>query len=174
MKRVLKGVVLGIAAVSVAVIGFAVVGARINTTASYPVGVYWEVDAPLEKGTMVIFCPPKTAEFDEAKARGYIGAGFCPGGYGLMIKKIMGVPADHVAVSAEGLYVNGELVPNSKPFNADKAGRPMPRYPADGYTLSDGQVLLMSDHSPLSFDARYFGPISESQIRSVIRPVLTW
>ena len=59
-------------------------------------------------------------------------------------------------------------------FNADKAGRPMAHYPAKGYTLSDGQLLLMSDHSPLSFDARYFGPVSESQIRGVIRPVLTW
>ena len=174
MNRALKGVVLGIVAVSVAVIGFAVAGARINTTASYPVGVYWEVNAPLEKGAMVIFCPPKTAEFDEAKARGDIGAGFCPGGYGLMIKKIMGVPADHVAVSADGLYVNGRVVPNSKPFNADRAGRPMPHFPAKGYTLSDDQVLLMSDHSLFSFDARYFGPVSESQIRSVIRPVLTW
>ena len=174
MNRALKGVVLGIVAVSVAVIGFAVAGARINTTASYPVGVYWEVNAPLEKGAMVIFCPPKTAEFDEAKARGYIGAGFCPGGYGLMIKKIMGVPADHVAVSADGLYVNGRVVPNSKPFNADRAGRSMPHFPAKGYTLSDDQVLLMSDHSLFSFDARYFGPVSESQIRSVIRPVLTW
>jgi len=123
---------------------------------------------------MVIFCPPKTAVFDDAKARGYIGAGFCSGGYGMMIKKIMGVPADHVAVSAKGVFVNGELVPNSKPFNADKAGMPMPNCSANDYTLSEGQLLLMSDHSPLSFDARYFGPISESQIRSVIRPVLTW
>lgn len=174
MKRVLKRVVLGIAAVSVAMMGFALAGARINTTASYPMGVYWEVNAPLERGAMVIFCPPKTSVFDEAKARGYIGAGFCPGGYGLMIKKIMAVHGDHVAVSAEGVYVNGELVPNSKPFNADKAGRPMPHYWADGQTLSDRQVLLMSDHSPLSFDARYFGPVSESQIRSVIQPVFTW
>jgi len=174
MKRALRGVVLGLAAVCAVVIGSVVAGARINSTASYPVGVYWEVNAPLEKGAMVIFCPPKTAVFDEAKARGYIGAGFCTGGYGLMIKRILAVHADHVTVSAEGVCVNGEPVPNSKPFDADKAGRPMPHYPADSYTLGDGQVLLMSDHSPLSFDARYFGPVNESQIRSVIRPVLTW
>jgi len=174
MNRMLRGVALGIAAVFVVVTGLLAAGARINTTASYPVGVYWEVNSPLEKGAMVIFCPPNTAIFDEAKARGYIGAGFCPGGYGLMIKKIMAVCADHVAVSTEGVYVNGELVSNSNPSNADKAGRPMPHCPASDYTLSDGQVLLMSDHSPLSFDARYFGPVDQSQIRGVIRPIITW
>ena len=174
MSRASRGAVLGLAAACAVVIGSVLTGARINTTASYPVGVYWEVDAPLEKGALVIFCPPKTAVFDEAKARGYIGAGFCPGGYGLMIKKILAGHADPVSVSAEGVRVDGELVPNSKPFNADKAGRPMPHYPAGSYTLGKGQVLLMSDHSPLSFDARYFGPVDQSQIRSVIRPVLTW
>ena len=49
----------------------------------------------------------------------------------------------------------------------------MPHYETD-CTLKDNQVLLMSDYNPLSFDGRYFGPINRAQIRSVIRPVLTW
>jgi conjugative transfer signal peptidase TraF len=174
MNRALKRSIPVLAVVLAVVIGCAAAGARINTTASYPVGLYWEVESPLEKGSMVIFCPPQTAVFDEAKARGYIGAGFCPGGYGLVIKKILAVPSDHITVSEQGVCVNGELIPNSKPLHADKAGRPMPHYQVDDYTLGTGQVLLMSDHSALSFDARYFGPVSQSQIRSVIRPVLTW
>lgn len=156
------------------VIGCALAGARINTTASCPVGLYWEIDAPIEKGAMVIFCPSESPVFDQAEARGYIGAGFCPGGYGLMIKKILAVSGDHISVSDQGVCVNGEMVPNSKPLDIDRAGQPIPRYRVDDYTLRTEQVLLMSDHSPLSFDARYFGPISQSQIRSVIRPVLTW
>jgi type IV secretory pathway protease TraF len=50
----------------------------------------------------------------------------------------------------------------------------MPRYPSNAFTLGASEVLLMSDVSATSFDARYFGPLSCSQIKSVIRPVLTW
>jgi type IV secretory pathway protease TraF len=32
----------------------------------------------------------------------------------------------------------------------------------------------MSDVSGTSFDGRYFGPINRSQIKTVIRPVITW
>jgi type IV secretory pathway protease TraF len=40
--------------------------------------------------------------------------------------------------------------------------------------LSAGQVLLMSDHNPLSFDARYFGPVSEATLRGVVAPIWTF
>jgi type IV secretory pathway protease TraF len=45
------------------------------------------------------------------------------------------------------------------------AGRPLPRFQADRYTLGNAEVLLMSDVSGTSFDGRYFGPINRSQIR---------
>jgi hypothetical protein len=34
-------------------------GARINTTKSIPVGLYWTSSAPVEKGAYVLFCPPQ-------------------------------------------------------------------------------------------------------------------
>jgi conjugative transfer signal peptidase TraF len=174
MNRALRKALLVSAVVLAVVIVCALAGARINTTASYPVGLYWEVEAPIEKGAMVIFCPPESPEFDVAEARGYIGAGFCQGGYGLMIKKVLAASGDHIKVSDQDVCVNSEPIPNSKPLNADKAGRRMPRYRVGDYTLGAGEVLLMSDYSPLSFDARYFGPVGRSQIQSVIRPILTW
>jgi type IV secretory pathway protease TraF len=45
---------------------------------SIPVGLYRIVDEPVEKGTYIIFCPPKLDVFDEATERGYIAAGFFP------------------------------------------------------------------------------------------------
>ena len=33
-------------------------GARINTTRSIPIGLYWTSGAPVEKGAYVLFCPP--------------------------------------------------------------------------------------------------------------------
>ena len=45
------------------------VGLRINTTQSIPIGLYRITDAPVAKGEYVIFCPPQSVLFDEARAR---------------------------------------------------------------------------------------------------------
>lgn len=173
-KKIAAGVALaGAAGMVGAALAYAA-GARINTTRSIPVGLYWASSTAVEKGTYVLFCPPQARVFDEARARGYIGAGFCPGGYGYMMKRIVAATDDDVAVSDEGVRVNGELLPLSAPRAVDAAGRPLPRLQADNYRLSGAEVLLMSDVSRTSFDARYFGPIDRAQIQSVVSPVLTW
>ncbi len=150
------------------------VGARINTTKSIPVGLYWSSSAPVGKGAYVMFCPPQANLFDAAKALGYIGAGFCPGGYGYMMKKVLAAKADAITVAADGVRVNGDLLPLSAPISSDKAGHALPRYQVNSYELRSSEVLLMSDVSATSFDARYFGPINISQIKTVIVPVITW
>ena len=82
-KRLTAGVaIVGIAILSLGAAGY-IAGARINTTQSIPVGLYWTSGLPITKGAYVLFCPPEANVFAVAKARGYIGAGFCPGGYGL-------------------------------------------------------------------------------------------
>ena len=127
LKRIAAGVVIaGVAALLLAAGGYAA-GARVNTTKSIPVGLYWTSSAPVEKGAYVLFCPPQLGVFDDAKE-----------------------------------------------IKADKAGRPLPRYQSNSYTLGNSEVLLMSDVSATSFDGRYFGPINRSQIKTVIRPVITW
>ena len=147
---------------------------RINTTKSIPVGFYWMTSDPVKKGSYVIFCPPETELFDTAKERGYIGAGFCPGGYGYMMKRVAAVEDDAVVIAADGVRVNGELLPLSVPHAADKAGRPLPRTKSKRYTLGAHALLLMSDVSGTSFDGRYFGPIDRKQVQGVIHPILTW
>lgn len=149
-------------------------GARINTTASFPIGLYWTAAGePAQKGSLVLFCPPDNAVFAEARNRGYIDIGFCSGGYGYLIKKVLAVAGDRVAVTAAGVAVNNQLLPNSVPIAADPAGRPLPAtYGA--YSLRAGDVLLMSDYSKTSFDARYFGPVPAAAIATVIHPVFTW
>jgi len=174
INHYLKNITLSIAisGLSLGILGAA--GARINTTKSIPVGLYWTSSAPVEKGAYVMFCPPHIDVFDEAQERGYIGAGFCPGGYGYMMKRILAAKNDDVSVADDGVRVNGELLPFSAPRKADTAGRAMPLYKADHYTLGNTELLLMSDVSSTSFDGRYFGPVNRSQIKTVIRPVITW
>jgi conjugative transfer signal peptidase TraF len=165
-----------VGAIGVLALGFAcfAAGLRVNTTRSIPVGLYRIVDEPVEKGAYVIFCPPKLGVFDEARARGYIPAGFCPGDYGFMMKRVLAMEGDAVTSTDEGVSVNGELLPASMPLETDKAGRMLPRYPFNDYTLGKSELLLMSNVSATSFDGRYFGPVNLSQIRGVIRPVITF
>jgi conjugative transfer signal peptidase TraF len=165
--------IAGIGLLALGLISFAL-GLRVNTTRSIPVGLYRMTDVRVAKGEYVIFCPPQSALFDEAKQRGYIGAGFCPGDYGFMMKRVAAVGGDKVASSEEGIVVNGEVLPASAPLKTDKAGRMMPRHEFYEYTLGESELLLMSDVSSTSFDGRYFGPVDMVQVKGVIRPIITF
>ena len=178
MARILKRIAVGgvIGGITLLLLSAAayVAGARINTTRSIPLGLYWTSSAPLEVGAYVLFCPPPLGLFDEARARDYIGAGFCPRGYGFMMKRVLAAKDDVISVTDDGVRINGRLLTDSAPSMADKAGRSLPRYQASHYILGNSELLLMSDASATSFDGRYFGPINRSQVRTVIRPVITW
>ena len=178
MKLVIMRAALGltVACGAVLTLGAAALlaGARINTTRSIPVGLYWVSDDPVTKGRFVMFCPPEVNIIKQAKARGYIGAGFCPGGYGYMMKRVLASQDDVIRIDAKGVQVNGTLLPFSVPISRDAHGRELTAYSTAATRLSAQQVLLMADDNPLSFDARYFGPVQRSSIRSVITPVLTW
>ena len=148
-------------------------GIVINTTVSLPLGVYKAIDSPIQRGAYVKFCPPVAAIFDEARERGYIGTGFCPNGYQPMLKRVMAVGSDLIDITSDGVRVNGELVPLSAQMLEDGGGRPMPRY-VQHRPLEETELLLMSDVSRVSFDARYFGPLDRSTVKAVIRPLATW
>ncbi|CAE6823220.1 hypothetical protein R69658_05945 [Paraburkholderia aspalathi] len=178
MNHIVKRVALTalVAGVGMAAVGGALyaAGARINTSKSIPLGLYWTTSVPVAKGEYVIFCPPQRAVFTDARDRGYIGSGFCPGDYGYMMKKVLAAKGDTVAVTPAGVTVNGDLLPHTKPLPADSAGRPLPHMSDERYTLGDSELLLMTDRSATSFDARYFGPVTRAQVKAVIRPVVTW
>jgi conjugative transfer signal peptidase TraF len=175
---VFRQVTLGLAIGSAAAfaVGLACYGAgvRVNTTKSIPIGLYLTSSSAINKGAYVMFCPPPSAVFDEARQRRYIAGGSCPGGYGYMMKKVLAVQSDAIDVADDGVRVNGELLPLSAPLKADKAGRPLARYQTSSYALGNSEVLLMSDVSSTSFDSRYFGPIDVAHIKSVIVPVFVW
>jgi conjugative transfer signal peptidase TraF len=174
MGRVSQTAAVAAAALLVLGLIFHAAGLRANVTRSIPIGLYRVIDAPVGKGEYVIFCPPESALFDEARERGYIGAGFCPGGYGYMMKRVRAVAGDRVTWGEEGIAVNGKLLPASAPQETDKAGRLLWRQELADYVLGEFELLLMSDVSWSSFDGRYFGPVDVGQVRGVIRPVMTF
>ncbi|KAH9504569.1 hypothetical protein Btru_063259 [Bulinus truncatus] len=167
MKSLTKRLAIG-AAVAVGALGLLTaaaygLGLRINTSKSIPKGLYVMTKDPITVGSYVILCPPDVGVFREAKARGYLGPGHCPGGYGNLMKRVLAAKEDVVTVSPQGLTVNGRLLPLSQPLPKDGAGRPMPAYQATTYTLGNLELLLMSDVSSTSFDGRYFGPVNVAQ-----------
>ena len=148
-------------------------GIRVNITPSIPLGVYQLSNEPQVTGSYVLFCPPPAPVFAMAKARGYLGAGFCPGGYGQLMKRLVAANNDRVTINAEGVAINGQRLPLSKPIKLDGGGRPLTHY-VKSWVLDSDEVLVMADSNSGSFDGRYFGSIQRSQIESVIRPVFTW
>jgi conjugative transfer signal peptidase TraF len=151
-----------------------VMGARLNLTASLPRGLYWVSRQPIAHGAYVRFCPPAKGAFAMARERGYLGRGYCLSGYIPMIKRVGGLRGDSVAVSDVGTWIDGKLLPLSVRWQADPAGRPLPKPERSHYVLQSSQLWVISDTNDHSFDSRYFGPIDRAWVIEVIRPVLTW
>ena len=149
-------------------------GARFNTSRSIPLGLYWITKHPIQKGEYVLFCPPQKTIFQKALKRGYIHSGFCPGGFGYMMKRVLASHKDVVSINPWGVWVNNRFVEHSVPYPTDEQGRPLPELTLRQVPLKNSELLLMTDQSDLSFDARYFGLIKRSQVKAVIKPILTW
>ncbi len=91
-----------------------------------------------------------------------------------MMKKVVASVHDIVSVTDEGVTINGTLLPASQPSEADSMGRALPRFRVTDHVLAASELLLMSDTTSRSFDARYFGPVHRAHIQSLIYPVWTW
>ena len=177
MNKTVKILAITVLAFSISVFALSILfraaGIYINTTPSFPLGFYKIVDAPITKGAYVSFCPTQNSVFDMALARHYINMGDCPGGYGMLLKRVFAQAGDTVSINEAGIVVNGELLPNSAQVRADIDGYVMPQYRLDT-VLENAEYLLLSDLNPNSFDARYFGLISHAQIKHVVEPLYTW
>lgn len=146
-------------------------GLRINHTPSLPIG-FWSVsplEAPLQRGQIVSFCPPGRPIFYEALRIGILGEGGCRNGLEPLLKPVIAVPGDQLKVSTQGLILNGKPVPNSA-----RIALAMPVIAPGSYLLKQGEIWVASTTHPRSFDSRYFGAVPIEQIEGVARPILTW
>lgn len=153
--------------VAAAIVG----GYRINLTPSEPLGL-WRISAlnrVVSTGDRVFICPPQTPVMREARARGYLSFGTCPGGVAPLIKTVIAVPGQHVEIGA-GVTIDGHAIPFSDLAQRDGEGRPM--VPYSGGVVPAESVFL---HSPFrsSYDSRYFGPLPVAGTLGLAQPVLT-
>ncbi|MCB8572295.1 conjugative transfer signal peptidase TraF [Bilophila wadsworthia] len=131
-------------------------GLRINPTPSLPKGIYRLAPehgfVDLAKGDLVSFC--LRGEFaDLVKERGYLQAGSCDNGLRPLLKRLAGLPGDHIDAAALTIRT------------ADSQGRPMPSVLQSG-VIPTGMALVLADHEG-SFDSRYFGLVPLEALQRV-------
>ncbi|AUX79336.1 conjugative transfer signal peptidase TraF [Sinorhizobium fredii] len=146
-------------------------GFRLNLTPSEPLGL-WRIEAPsraIAVGNLVFVCPPVTPLFEEARRRSYLVRGLCPGGVAPLIKAIAALPGQNVEID-EDVRIDGRLLPSSRLRKIDGAGRPLKSFA--GGIVPPGYLYLHS-HFKSSYDSRYFGPIPETGLLGLARPVFT-
>jgi conjugative transfer signal peptidase TraF len=148
---------------------------RFNLTPSIPVGIYRLTPAlptsRLSSGMLVAVCAPlKAAEL--GRRRGYLEKGACPADAEPLLKMVAGVADDRVAISTDGVAVNGHLLPHSRPLRSDTAGRQLWPWPERRNKLRNGQVWLYA-YNDRSWDSRYWGPAPAGNVLAHLVPLLT-
>lgn len=159
---------LGVAALCTPAAMTMPVGIVFNPSDSVPRGWYsvGRIDdaASLHADVIVLARLPADAAA-LASQRGYLPAGVP------ILKRIGAVAPQVVCVRERIVHVDGAVVTTARMH--DGALRPLSSW-AQCRALAEGELFLLSDTNPASFDSRYFGPIAASSVLGVARPLWTW
>lgn len=139
-----------------------------NPTDSVPRGWYrvGRIDSitSLHVGSTVLArLPAGMAAF--AGQRGYLPSGVP------ILKRIGAVAPQSVCVREQIVLIDGAVAATTRTH--DGARRPLPAW-QNCRPLAGGELFLLSDTNPASFDSRYFGPITASAVLGIARPLWTW
>ena len=76
-------------------------------------------------------------------------------------------------LTAAGITVNSQLIPNTAPLSMDTEHRALEHFPYGRYGVAQEEVWLASSYNRRSFDSRYYGPVPAHAIRAHLRALLT-
>ena len=127
----------------------------LNTTGSVPRGLWWVSGGLLQRGDIV------TVRISAFRSTSWVPEAYLRknawGKPKAFLKRVAGLPGDTVEAGENGLIrIAGEVVSNSAPLSADRAGRPLKAFQLP-VTIASDEIWLLSD-SPRGFDSRYLGP----------------
>lgn len=147
-------------------------GYRLNLTPSEPLGIWRieELKRPVAVGDLVFVCPPETSAIVEARVLGYLRRGLCAGGFAPLIKRVAALPGQHVDIT-DHVAIDGRSLPASTVRDRDGEGRPIT--PDPGGIVPPHHLFLHSSFAS-SYDSRYFGPVPDSGLLGLARPVFTF
>lgn len=147
---------------SIVLITLYTLGFRQNLTLSQPPGLYRLTNSSSDP--LVSFCPTGSAS-SVTTQRGYRAASWaCPDGHAPMLKPVAARPGDTVIVTHHGISVNGVALPNTGSYPRDGHGNLLNQMPEGIYIVQAGSIWVLSTYNKLSYDSRYFGPISETSV----------
>ena len=81
-----------------------------------------------------------------------------------IVKRVVGVPGDTLAITDGTVYRNGV------PLEETYLGEPMDTANIPAFTLEEDMYFLMGDNRNNSLDSRRIGPVSREEIRYVLSP----
>lgn len=87
----------------------------------------------------------------------------------MLIKRVAGLSGDFVCRQGSAVTVNKKTQVAAR---SDRQGNLLPAWNGCR-TLSKSEVFLLGDHTA-SFDSRYLGPISRSELAGIYRAAVTW
>jgi signal peptidase I len=88
---------------------------------------------------------------DVALVRGNSGAG----GPDLLLKRIVGLPGETIAVERDRLWIDGAILDLGRPVVGSSPGR---------WTLDDQSYFLLSENLAIGTDSRHTGPIRRAEL----------
>ena len=137
-----------------------------NDSPSVPRGLYWiRLGAEAaERGQYVVFLPPDTA------ATLIYGRGWLPESMPLL-KPVGGVEGDSYCVTGDRFIVND--VDAGPVYFVDARGLPLPQM-RGCWRVGHREFLPVSSHIDRSFDGRYMGAVSMSNVLGSGHPLLTF
>ena len=171
-SRTAARAVVALSVAGVLLVVILALGLHVNLSASARRGLYRTVAGRPTRGAWVVACvSPQSAVL--ARARGYLGPGPCAGGTQPLLKSVVAVAGDVVEIGPEAVTVNGQRLPGSSIAASDSLGRGLPHVAWGRHVVGADELWLVSTRVPNSWDSRYLGPMSTSQVWSVARPVWT-
>lgn len=147
-------------------------GYYLNGSASMPIGLYKVSDPQsVKKGDDVIVCLPLSVG-ELGLNRGYLDPGKCSGGYNPVIKELIAIPGDTVALTSQSIIVNGKTC--VAPLRStDHEGNSLAAIPRGEDQHTTSFWLYGAGNPTDSWDSRYWGGVSLNDIIKQAHPVLT-
>ena len=128
--------------------------------------ISYKLNSP-ERGDVVVFrnCPVgRSSDFDVK-----IFWGFVINTRGTndinCIKRIIGIPGDHIVLRAGEVFVNGKTI-QEQYFSSDVY---TPVVNRTDFFLAENQFFVMGDNRAMSIDSRNWGPLAKSNIIGLVR-----
>ena len=94
----------------------------------------------------------------------------------LVVKRVMGLPGEHIEIKNGGIYITnakGETFTVDEPYLAPGLTTlPAEKYAADYGVIPDFSYFVIGDNRPHSKDSRNYGFVSRDEIVGLVQPFL--